>query len=101
VIELKRSIGQRYSLKGNASKVTVDHYCAPDNADRIGVTLLFDTGTSDKRDHMEVNIDADDFAPLFKEMIDYNFLDAVAQALLAHPDAAPNNVALTALTRLA
>ncbi len=38
---------------------------------------------------MEVIIDADDFAMLLTEMIDHKrraFLDAVANALLAHPD---------------
>lgn len=92
MIELKQSYGKRRTGEGSVSKITVDHHCPPEDTNRIGITLRFDPGSSIHRDRMEVIIDANDFASLFTEMIDQNrraFLDAVANALLAHPDRAP------------
>ncbi len=89
MIELKKSYGKRRSGKGSEGKVTVDYHCPPENVDRVGITLRFDSGSPNQHDCMEVVIDANDFASLFTEMIDHNrraFLDAVANALLAHPD---------------
>lgn len=89
MVILANSTGSRTGETSPKGHVLVD-YRGPRNAvDSAGIYMRFDIGTPNKREFVRVDIEPEDFPALMAEMLSCNrrvFLDAVAKALLAHPE---------------
>ena len=89
MIVLENSKGSRTSEASPNDQVIVDYRGARNAVDSAGIYMRFDIGTEKKHEFVRVDVEPEDFAPLVAEMISCNrrvFLEAVAKALLAHPE---------------